>query len=210
VRDAKSQDILSQNHIGASLIEDFVFTYKPKTSSSSHNKTVGISIRNGYIQDEQFFIKMVEYLKKKGYSCVFLSQSLHPTDSIANDEQFAKKLFPEGHITHTLAQTLDWYPKLDFVVGMRLHALILSFVHGVPFLALSYSKKTDEFLKIVEYPHSLSCQELDIADFYRQFEDLEQDAERIKFAFGEKSLKIDARILHSLNSLFHGVEKSFR
>jgi len=39
--------------------------------------------------------------------------------------------------------------KIDICLVMRLHAIILSQVYGIDFIAFSYSKKTDEVLKIL-------------------------------------------------------------
>jgi polysaccharide pyruvyl transferase WcaK-like protein len=49
--------------------------------------------------------------------------------------------------TKNIQETLTLYPELDYVIAGRLHASILSTVHAIPHIILSYSRKTDEFAK---------------------------------------------------------------
>jgi polysaccharide pyruvyl transferase WcaK-like protein len=37
--------------------------------------------------------------------------------------------------------------KIDINLAMRLHSIILSHVYSIPYIAISYSKKTDEITK---------------------------------------------------------------
>jgi polysaccharide pyruvyl transferase WcaK-like protein len=42
------------------------------------------------------------------------------------------------NITKNITQTLDVYPFLYAIVGMRLHAGILACVHHIPYIPISY------------------------------------------------------------------------
>jgi len=55
---------------------------------------------------------------------------------------------------------------------MRLHSLILAIVHAIPFLAISYSKKTDELIRSLEYEYSLQAATFDITLFKECFLEL--------------------------------------
>ena len=48
-----------------------------------------------------------------------------------------------------MQETYEQYKnkKIDICLSQRLHSMILSNVYGIPFIWISYSKKTDEFLK---------------------------------------------------------------
>ena len=52
--------------------------------------------------------------------------------------------------TKTIKQTLDIFPNLYAVIGMRLHAGILSCVHNIPYIPISYGSKTDELVSSLE------------------------------------------------------------
>lgn len=54
------------------------------------------------------------------------------------------------HQPKTMQETLDLYPSLDFVISMRLHANILSVVHGTSFYSISYGNKTRALLQELE------------------------------------------------------------
>jgi polysaccharide pyruvyl transferase WcaK-like protein len=47
-----------------------------------------------------------------------------------------------------MQETYDFYKnkKLDIVLAQRLHSIILSQVYEIPFVGISYSKKTSEIL----------------------------------------------------------------
>jgi polysaccharide pyruvyl transferase WcaK-like protein len=89
---------------------------------------------------------------------------------------------PSDKITQSLTETLEIYPELDFVIGMRLHSLILATVHAIPFLALSYETKTQELLHDLAYDYMLNVKKGDFVDFQRKFSDLEKQAKEVKFA----------------------------
>jgi len=133
---------------------------------------------------------------------VFLSQSIHPEDESANDALFASKIAnPSDKITQSLQQTLDAYMNLDFIVGMRLHSLILAFRHSIPFLALSYETKTNKFLESIDYTHALETKNADIDSFIHQFEALESESERVKFDLIKKNDTIQELFEKQLNAV---------
>ena len=62
-----------------------------------------------------------------------------PKSSFENDVYVAKNL-DEVYSFYT-------EKKLDLSLAMRLHSMILSQVYEIPFVAFSYSKKTEELVK---------------------------------------------------------------
>ncbi|QFR39642.1 hypothetical protein A9Q91_05475 [Candidatus Gracilibacteria bacterium 28_42_T64] len=117
-------------------------------------KKVGIAFRKGYLKNEIRSIeKIIENIQSQGGTVILISNSFHQTDNLANDysflEYFARKY--DLKITKDMQESYDIYKqkKVDICFGMRLHSMILSQVYGINFIAFSYSKKTDEILKIL-------------------------------------------------------------
>lgn len=75
---------------------------------------------------------------------------------------------------------------------MRLHSCILSVVHSIPFLALSYETKTRELLSDLDYHFSLEANNFNITSFQTLFSDLESKADDVKFALQQKNDTIKA------------------
>ncbi len=42
----------------------------------------------------------------------------------------------------TIEQTLEAYKKCHIIISLRLHSMILAIDYGIPFIGISYSKKT--------------------------------------------------------------------
>ncbi len=79
---------------------------------------------------------------------LLLPHSLHPRDEHAHDGYYLQQfLFPGVRITQSIEQTLAAYATCDAIIGMRLHSIILSLVHDIPLVALSYGKKTQSILE---------------------------------------------------------------
>ena len=140
---------------------------------------------------------------KKNYRIVLLSQSLHADDANANDLLFVEPFLKHSTIsaTRSIQETLSMYAHLDFVIGMRLHSLILAVDHTIPFLALSYETKTRELLKDLEYDYFLDCSTFEITAFENQFNSLENEAQKVKFALQQKNDTIKADLQKQIDQL---------
>ena len=149
---------------------------------------------------------MVRYLQAHGFEVIFLSHSFHPTNILNNDQEVFQSSSERFHvaITKSMRETLDLYPTLDFVIGMRLHANILSVVHGIPFYSISYGNKTRAMLQELELSFIQDAKSFLFTTFRTQFWQLieaEQDAE---FAISAKYDTIRTEITNSLELLFYG------
>lgn len=124
-------------------------------------KKVWISFRKWYIsksnndQMEFLIVKdILEFLKQKWAQIVLLPHSFHKTDIEANDyiwmKNFKEKILGI-EIAHSMEETYSYYKekKLDIVLAQRLHSIILSHTYDINYISISYSKKTDEVLKII-------------------------------------------------------------
>lgn len=196
VRDIKSQQILENIWIKSIILTDPVFNLKSENSPilgvRGKEKTIWISLRKWYLKDEQDFIKQaILYLSKSGYKIVFLSHSIHQKDLLANDYLFLKDIAKKYNIeiTSKISDTLKAYKKLDYVIGMRFHSLVLSIVYNIPFLALSYWQKTEELLKSFDYKFKLNSFDIEFEDFIKKFSEL-VSSNKALFDFSAKIDKI--------------------
>lgn len=98
---------------------------------------------------------------------MFLPHSLHPTDEASHDGYYLQQfLFPGVTTTQSIEQTLEAYKECHMVVSMRLHSIILALTHHIPFVAVSYSQKTNILLNEIswEYTHTSDAKADDILE----------------------------------------------
>lgn len=211
VRDLKSQQILNQIWIKSIILPDPVFLLPSSTSLErvGGEGLIWISLRKWYLRHEQDFIKqIILYLSKAGYKIVFLSHSIHQKDVLANDYLFLKDIAKKYNIeiTSNISDTLKTYKKLDFVIGMRFHSLVLSIVYNIPFLALSYWQKTEELLSDFSHKFKLNSKEIEFEDFIKKFSEL-VSANKALFDFWVKIDKIRQEYLSIITNLLkNGLE----
>jgi len=109
--------------------------------------TVSVRLWKGAPLFETEFTEAIKKLKKEtGYQVVFIPLH-HP-----NDVEFSKKLAAatdsiciEKRLTAEMCVGIAKYSQ--FVIGMRLHMLIYSFVAGVPSLGIAYDPKIEGVMK---------------------------------------------------------------
>lgn len=215
VRDRESQKTLDSIGIKSILLRDPVLSYNPELPQLliKSRPKIGLSFRSGFLQNELMNIeKIIAFLMARGYEVILLNHSFHRDNNITNDDIFLENLKGKYqlHSTKTIEETLEIYKELEFIIGMRLHSLILSLVHIIPFFALSYGKKTDEFVQSIQYPYSLTAKTFEIEIFKKRFIELERVKDMQKFALNEKNDTIKHEIYITTNTFFDGLEKSQR
>lgn len=178
LRDISSQNILQECGISSEIIPDPVFSDKKSNKnvftqnyfiSKIHPKqfhtedidsldlewkTIWISFRKGYFyEDAKTIWEIITIIQKKWWNIILLPTSFHPTDKYSNDYIFLKYFAQKYNIkiTSSMGETYKYFRenKIDICFSMRLHSMILSQVYKIPFVAFSYSKKTDELIKIL-------------------------------------------------------------
>ena len=213
VRDAESKKILESIGIKSLLIRDPVLTYDPEIPKLliKRRPKVGLSFRSGFLQNElENMEKIITFLMAHEYEPVILNHSIQKDDPRYNDASFLRNLQEKYQLSSTrdICETLDTYKELEYVIGMRLHSLILAFVHAIPFFALSYGQKTDEFIRGINHTYALASRVFDIEVFKQRFLELEQEKSEQKFALSTKNDTIKREIHLITNTFFDGLEKS--
>lgn len=123
------------------------------------DKKVWLAFRRWYIsktdnpQMEVLIIKeIIEYIQNSGWKVILLPHSFHKDDILANDYEWMKLILEKVkwvEITNSMEETYETYKnkKIDLCLAERLHSIILSNVYEIPFVAISYGKKTNEVLR---------------------------------------------------------------
>lgn len=214
VRDSWSFKLLESIWIKSEVLDDPVFLKDSfKWKKTKKEKIIWISLRRWYLKREQENIKQILlYLTRKGYKLILLSHSIHQKDVLADDYIFLRSFALKYNIeiTKDIKTTLKSYEKLDYVIWMRFHSVILSIINNIPFLSLNYSKKSEELIWAIKYKYQISCNDFEFDKFVKKFEDLEKDYKGVKFALNKKCDKIKKDLILKYNIFFDGLEKNKR
>lgn len=206
VRDNRSKSLLDALDVPSRLAHDIVFLYEPPLAqrSFSREKLVGISVRWGFLgYNEEVILDIYDSLVENGYKPIFLVFS---TDGVEaqNDALFIQNLMlgKSYNITKSIVQTLDVYPFLYAVIGMRLHAGILACVHEIPYLPISYWPKTDELINLLDIEHlALSASRLTLELFQSRWTNLLWNYEIEKIRMKEKHTEIRDGLYQKLETV---------
>lgn len=172
VRDKESFKILEDLGIESKIIPDFVFrenlkeektekivkfeqaeTVKIKDFNYTNFqwKTVWLALRKGYIKKEEKFIKeLTQKITKEWWKVILIPHSFHKTDIIANDYEFLKEFSSEDiKICENMKESFEIYSekKIDLLIAMRLHSIILWYCYNIKTIPISYATKTESIIK---------------------------------------------------------------
>ncbi len=212
VRDKKSAQIVKSSWAEVKLLDDPVFMMKPVKNTqddTSEVQIIWISLRKWYLKDEEENIKqMILFLARKWYHIILMTHSLHQSDTIANDYAFLKPFAKTYNIqiTKSMSETIEAYKRLDYMIWMRFHSMILSIINNIPFLALSYWVKTNELLWSFHYLYSMNPKKFTFHEFIRTFEDLEKSNKEAKFALKSKYDRIKESIFLDYKDFLNGLK----
>lgn len=151
-------------------INSYDFTFRDLIDVDLKWKKVAIAFRRWYmskregdewkIEEEKKINEIITFILENWWEVILLPNSFHKKDSIANDYVFLNKFTRINEKIRIVSSMEDVYNKyiykeFDICLAMRLHAIILSQVYEIPFIWVSYSKKTDEILDMIEKNVSL-------------------------------------------------------
>lgn len=165
---------------------------------------VGFALRGGFLTqaEEQAVPVIVEELEKRGYQVVFLTHSLSKNEE-HNDLECIRRIMSgkEYAITTTLAETLEAYKTLSFLVGMRYHSGILAAAHSIPTIMVPYGPKSNELIKLLEIPEHIESGFFTFEDFFQQWDSIVENAEARKIALKEKYDTIHSDLIKKLDDI---------
>lgn len=145
-----------------------------KNGLQGNKPIIGIAVRHW--QGEQRFMRVFAdaamKLRKQYDACIVFVPLQFPADTkIAEDIALLMEdhedtiILKEGYTTEEYVSLIS---NLDFLIGMRLHALVFSALAGVPFLAVSYDPKVDRFVKGMEGTAAGSIDKISCEDILRE------------------------------------------
>ncbi len=155
VRDQRSLD--AARSLGAGEVEvaaDPAIGLGPPRSSKAHSRpTIVVAVRPAprWAEIEDTFVAA---LRKLGESHRLAFVAMHPSQDGPLATRLAARVGPYATVADyaDLDELMGRIGSAELVIGMRLHALILAAVAGVPFVAVSYDPKVDAFAAALRQP----------------------------------------------------------
>jgi polysaccharide pyruvyl transferase WcaK-like protein len=180
-----------------------------KTRSKSKELSIGISLRRAGIIEEADLVQFADVIKRKipARSNIVLL-SLQPSEDKAVMDRLKSLLESEEFSIESVDAEMfqrpsEWFGvlnNLDLLIGMRLHALIMSLGMEVPCIGLSYDPKVTAVLNSFAQPY----QKLDWAgngkDLHFNVETLDKSIDDMLHQLDEQRSKIKV-CLEEINAL---------
>lgn len=171
VRDKKSQEILEEMQIKSELITDPVFGFDKKNYLKEN--AIGIQLRNFPTLTETFLENLANKIKENFYNKEIKLLSLQDTQDYYILEDFAKKL-ENREIKTTIYKNLSVedvikeISKLEYLIGMRFHSLLIGAKNNVKLLGINYDIKVENLANNIGFP----IINLNQIDFNKEFDEL--------------------------------------
>ncbi len=193
VRDNKSKQVLIEMGVQANIEVsiDPVFgiclnevVCKKIKKSINGNKTVGIYLRP-WKNDPAIIrsvAKVASKLIEQGYDIYMVCMQFE------QDVIIAKKVIETVNSKHihlvnrslSIDETLAYTACFDFIIGMRLHSLIMAFAVETPVVALSYDPKVENVMKEMQIYHHTKVEGITAKSLYEEVKWLQAHIEEEK------------------------------
>ncbi|MCG2701347.1 polysaccharide pyruvyl transferase family protein [Candidatus Parcubacteria bacterium] len=152
------------------LCADKMFNFKKNKNCDKNNETVGMMFVKNKSYEEIFkknkyfekYLAIVNHVLKKNKKVILFTFYTGDAYSDQNLNQALKKhaKFPDkidiynydGNIFNTVKEL----KKCGYIISMRLHGIIFSYMLGIPFLSLGYDQKNKNFCDSINYPREMS------------------------------------------------------
>lgn len=136
-----------------SIFNEIAWENKPE-----RNKVILVNLGAHYIFEGQNesrheVEKFLDYLLKKGYTVKFLP--FHNTDLNIGKQLIARRSEislieqPQNY-----EEAVELFQNCSFVIGERLHFIVMAVLTKSPFISINYSRKHDDFLASIDIPHA--------------------------------------------------------
>lgn len=188
LRDKDSYDFIESigvNNPNIKVLSDPVFNLKESSDESVRKKfdinedTVLVSIRS-WMDDEKLIAelsKFLNYLIDEGKNIVFMPMQT-PRDTDISERIAANlkssKIIDEKYPVEILMSLMK---NADFIVAMRLHAMIYAIHQNLPFIGLSYDPKTETLLKDFDESINIDVDAINYDDLIKAYKYIKDNRE---------------------------------
>lgn len=188
LRDKDSYDFIKSigvNNPNIKVLSDPVFNLKEASDENVRKKfdinkdTVLISIRS-WMDDEKLISelsKFLNYLIDEGKDIVFMPMQT-PRDTTISEKIAANlnssKIIDEKYPVEILMSLMK---NADFIVAMRLHAMIYAIHQNLPFIGLSYDPKTETLLKDFDESINIDVDAINYDDLLKAYKYIKDNRE---------------------------------
>ncbi len=153
VRDEASFELLEKWNFSPILVCDPVFNIK--TPDVHKNAALGIQLRNFKGVNDDFLSSLANVINEKFSDKEIIIFSLQDSIDLKICEHFKTFLNSNATIKHGLSvnEYIAEFSQLEYLIGMRFHAVLVALKAGVKVLPISYDKKVTELAKEIDIPY---------------------------------------------------------
>lgn len=175
VRDKKSQELLTSWNINSKLVHDPILDLDLPQKNQKGN--VGIQLRNYPTLTEDFLKALAKEIVKRFSDKKIKILSFQDTLDLPVCEKFASMLRKDNMQVEVLSNlsindVFDKVSELEYMIGMRFHAIVVAIKSGVKTLAINYDIK----VKKLAHEFNLPIIELEQREFSEAFDKLTNDS----------------------------------
>ena len=155
VRDIKSQEMLQEMGIKSELVTDPIFGIQvPETEKEN---AIGIQLRSYSLLNEKFLDNLADMVKEKFSDKEIRLFSLQDSLDLEVVKHFAQKLEQKGlkskiYKNLSVNDVIFELSKLETLIAMRFHALLVGAKTGAKLLGINYDIKVESLAKTVGFP----------------------------------------------------------
>lgn len=182
VRDPQSKKLLQEIGVKKDVIvtADPAFALKPisRPPSGAGNEhplvlermfgklkkpVVGIAVRDWEGADLDKFALVADKLIEKLSAMVVFIPMKYPND-LMTSKNIADRMDNDAKVFEfpSSKETMEAIGELDFLIGIPLHSLVMAAKQSVPFMAILYDPKVDNFLKLIGHEPPLPLEGFDV------------------------------------------------
>lgn len=186
VRDENSKNLMKKWDINADLVCDPIYSVSvPKGESSN---SVGIQLRDYGTMNYNLLTKLaeqvvIEFSDKKIE--IFSFQNSIDLDLCKKFEGILKVLNPDIETevisSKSLKETIERLAKLDYLIAMRFHAVLVALMAGVKTCAINYDIKVEKLANEAKIPLISMDASEDFVEIFQELQKLNK-ADLLKFA----------------------------
>lgn len=146
-------------------------------------KTVGIYVRpwQNTAQIAEELAPVIKHIDELGYSVYMIP--MYYNEDVAAAKAVVEKLGVDVKLIDrelTIDEAVAYTTSFDFIIGMRLHSLIMAGAVGTPMIALSYDPKVQGFMEEMNLPYAVDTNHIERQALIAMVDDIASNLEAKK------------------------------